>query len=239
MASLRRDGRKNWGEPSLSLTLGGGFAGGHALNRIPVVVTAAALLAAMPCCWTLAEEHDGRVDELENRIRQHIAQTPGLTLTSITSVQCDETQCEIAFTGTDANPRFVDQYSQFQESLWRQIAADGFVQFLTGGLGTREIAAGAKEYVMGFTYVAIDPPTTDPHETASQHAACAGAWLKRASDAQSKNFVETATSSREMAEREFAVARPVLGPATESIAELRALGPLLSECVPARMFVSH
>jgi hypothetical protein len=221
------------------LILPGDLAEGHAVNGIPVVLTAAALLAAMPCSLTLADKHDGRVDELENRIRQYIAQTPGLTLTSITSVQCDETQCEIAFTGTDPNPRFVGQYSQFQENLWRQVAADGFVQFLTGGLSTREIAAGAKEYVMGFTYVAIDPPSTDPHETASQHAACAGAWLRRASDAQSKNFVETATSSREMAESEFALARPVLGADTDSIAELRALGPLLSECVPARTFVSH
>src|SRR5262245_44547727 len=49
---------------------------------------------------------DGRIEELENRIRQYIAQVPDLRLTSVGSVQCDETQCEIVFTGTDPNPQY-------------------------------------------------------------------------------------------------------------------------------------
>ena len=122
---------------------------------------------------------------------------------------------------------------------WRQVNDDGLVHFLTGGLGTREVVAGAREYVMSFTYVAIDSPSTDPEETARQHAACAGAWLARADEAQSKNFEETAGQAREMAEREFAIAAPVLGrEEAERIAASRARGPLLAECVPARMYVS-
>jgi hypothetical protein len=181
---------------------------------------------------------DERIRELENRIRQYIAQVPDLRLTSLNSVQCDETQCEIVFTGTDANPQFVDQYMKFSESLWRQVADDGFVEFLTGGMGTREVVAGAKEYVMGFTYVAIDSPSTDSREAARQHAACAGAWQARADEARSRNLDETELEAREMAERELAIATPILGQAeADRIAKLRALGPLLSECVPARMFI--
>lgn len=182
---------------------------------------------------------EARIEELERRIRQYIGQVPGLRMTSLNSVQCDDIKCEIVFTGTDANPQYVDQYSEFSDKLWRQVSDDGFVEFLTGGLGTREVAAGAKEYVMGFTYVPIDAPSRDPQETARQHAACAGAWLARADEAQSKNFEETAGQAREMAEREFAIAAPVLGrEEAERIAASRARGPLLAECVPARMYVS-
>ena len=182
---------------------------------------------------------DARIEELESRVRQYIGQVPGLRMTSLNSVQCDGIKCEIVFTGTDANPQYVDQYMEFERNLWRQVSDDGFVEFLTGGLGTREVAAGAKEYVMGFTYVPIDSPSRDPQETAHQHAACAGAWLARAAEAQSKNFEETAAQARAMAEREFAIAAPVLGrEEAESVAKSRALGPLLAECVPARMYVS-
>ena len=133
--------------------------------------------AVLAVLWMLCSSVNAatRVEELEERLRQYIGRVPGLTLTSISSVRCDQTECEIVFTGTSANPQYVDQYTGFQQNLWRQIADDGFVEFLTGGLGTREIVAGAKEYVMSFTYVAIDSPSTDPYETARQHAACAGA----------------------------------------------------------------
>jgi hypothetical protein len=179
-----------------------------------------------------------RIEELENRVGQYIGQVQGLRLTSINSVDCDETQCEIVFTGTDANPQYVDQYMKFEQDLWRQVSDDGFVEFLTGGLSTREVAAGAKEYVMGFTYVAIDPPSSDSYETARQHAACAGAWLVRADEAQSRNLDDTAREAREMVEREFAIAAPVLGRAeAERIAHVRARGPLLRECASARMFI--
>jgi hypothetical protein len=194
----------------------------------------------MLCLSANAAPPDSHVEELEHRLRQYIGRVPGLTLTSINSVRCDPMRCEIVFTGTSVNPRYVDEYATFQQDLWRQVADDGFVEFLTGSLGTREIVAGAKEYVMGFTYVAIDPPANDPYEAAAQHAACAGAWLGRADEAQSRSFVETASHARQMAERELALATQVLGHAeAKTIAGQRALGPLIRDCVAARMFVSH
>ena len=184
----------------------------------------------------LADE--GRIEELESRIRQFIGRVPGLALTSINSVQCDDAQCEVVFTGTDANPQKVGQYSEFWNNLWRQVNDDGLVHFLTGGLGTREVVAGAREYVMSFTYVAIDSPSTDSDETARQHAACAGAWLARADEAQSKTFEETAGQAREMAEREFAIAAPVLGREEAERVANEGMRPLLAECVPARTYIS-
>jgi hypothetical protein len=123
-------------------------------------------------------------DEIENAISEFLANQPGLEVTSIRSIQCDEHRCEIALTGRDPNPTFVDQYS----ALWHKILTHHWDHFrpLQGGLGTREIAPGAKEYVAGFRYIAFEPPSDNPVIAARQQAVCAAVWRGMAADAEAQ-----------------------------------------------------
>src|SRR5690606_18320081 len=96
-------------------------------------------------------------DDVERLIARYLGNVPGLALGTLRHVSCGRQECEIAFTGTDANPKYVDAYSDLISSLWPQGVADG-LHLLTGSLGTREISPGAREYVFSFTYAVIDMP---------------------------------------------------------------------------------
>ena len=135
-------------------------------------------------------------EQIEDRVLEYIAEQTGFPITSIGSVECDELQCEISLTSTDPNPRFVDRFWDFGTNLSRrQYGPDGDFVPLTSGTGTREIAPGAREYVWGFTYVAIEPLSGDPATAARQHAACAGAWFAREELAGSMGKHDLATEA--------------------------------------------
>ena len=55
--------------------------------------------------------------------------------------------------------------------------SDFFVR--SGGIGTREIAPGAREYVIGFDYRPYVDLSADPLIAARQHAACAAFWQQQ------------------------------------------------------------
>jgi len=169
---------------------------------------------------------------------QYLGTMSSLELTSIGTVRCNDEQCEIRFTGTDANPRYVDSYSKVQERLMKLGWADGVVM-LTSGLGTQEVAPGAREYLLGFTYAIVDAPSGDAEGAALQHVACARAWRARSQRAAAMELPERVREARGFEALEVAEAVPVLGEAeVERIVQLRDAGPLLEQCIEARMFIS-
>jgi hypothetical protein len=178
-------------------------------------------------------------EQIEDRVSEYISEQTGSVITSLGAVECDALQCEISFTGTDPNPRFVDRFVDFGTTLSRrQYGSDGDFVPLTSGIGTREIAPGAREYVWGFTYVAIEPLSGDPATAARQHAACAGAWFAREELAGSMGKHGLATEAHSFAELQLALAAPLLGRAeAERLAAPRPEGPVIRECIGARMFI--
>lgn len=116
-------------------------------------------------------------DEIERLLAQFIAQQPGLEIVSLSSIECGATSCEIALTGADVNPRYVGAYSD----LYRKLSSAGGNDFLirSSGLGTREIAPGAREYVITFDYRPFVDLSADPLIAAHQYAACAAFWRQQ------------------------------------------------------------
>lgn len=165
-------------------------------------------------------------DEIERQIAQFFAEQPGLAVVSLSSIECGATSCEIALTGTEVNPRYVDAYSGVFGRLLGTRRSD--FRILSGGLGTREIAPGAREYVMSFEYQPLVDLSADPVIAARQYAACAAAWRR-----QTENPTPTDVARRyvEEAERYAALAASVLGEdeAARVAAETRG-GPLIREC---------
>jgi hypothetical protein len=202
-----------------------------------VSTTAAAAIALVTLAVPpLTHAASPQPHEIESRFFEYLGGEPGFEFTSIDSVRCDETQCRITFTGSDPNPRYVS--GNLQDKLTRQYWAGG-VMLLTSGFGTQEIAPGAREYVLDFTYAVIDEPSADSDDAARQHAACASAWLAHERRAGEMELPERVHEARAQAEIELAVAAAVLGSAeADRLAKLPDRGPLLGECVPARMFIS-
>jgi len=96
---------------------------------------------------------------------------------SILSIDCGATTCEIALTGTEVNPRYVGAYSDLNHKLFAAPWSDFFIRF--GGISTREIAPGAREYVIGFDYRPYVDLSADPLIGARQYAACAAFWRQQ------------------------------------------------------------
>ena len=116
-------------------------------------------------------------DEIERQLAQFIAQQPGLEIVSLSSIECGATTCEISLTGAEVNPRYVDAYSD----LYHKLSSAGANDFLirSAGLGTREIAPGAREYVITFDYRPYVDLSADPLIAARQYAACAAFWREQ------------------------------------------------------------
>jgi hypothetical protein len=95
-------------------------------------------------------------DEIENMIFDYLSQLEGFEFVAITSVQCEAHTCEIVFSGPNPNPTIVDDYSGIMSGLHRPPINAG-----QGSIGTREIAAGAREFVISISNVPYVEPTVD------------------------------------------------------------------------------
>lgn len=70
----------------------------------------------------LGNDIDGpkRPAGIENLIFDYFSQLEGFKFVSINSVNCEPQTCEIVFSGTSPNPKFVDDYSDVMSGLYRQ-----------------------------------------------------------------------------------------------------------------------
>jgi hypothetical protein len=168
-------------------------------------------------------------EDIERQLAQFIAEQPGLQIVSLSSIDCSATACEIALTGAQVNPRYVGAYSELNHKLFAAPWKD--FRILFGGISTREIAPGAREYVLGFEYHPLVDLSADPLIAARQYAACAAAWRRQTEigphpDDEARYYLE-------QAERYVALAASVLGEqeATRVAAETRG-GPLIRDCNP-------
>lgn len=164
--------------------------------------------------------------EIEHLILQTIAERRPSVL-SINSVKCGATTCEIAFTGTDINPRVIDAQENLSIML---LASERWRDFriLSGGMGTREISPGAREYVIGFTYQPLVDLSDDPRIAARQQAACAAAWRRQTTNPTPAEYVRQYLA---IAEQHLALAAAELGrEEAERLARETNLGPLIREC---------
>ncbi len=170
----------------------------------------------------------GRVSpaEVEGAVHQRIAEQSGLKLTSLSAVECDHRTCTVVFGGLDENPQYTDEYSDLLGRLtdppWKDFRPT------SGSIGTREVSPGAREYVVGFTYVALVDVSDDPETAARQHAACAGAWARvteqRGSDDYLRGAHEESAEWLEMSAR-------VLGlEEAQRLADELRYGPLTRDC---------
>ena len=165
-------------------------------------------------------------EEIERQLAQFLAAQPGLEVVSLSSIHCGATTCEIALTGNEVNPRYVDAY----HDLFDKVTSAGGNDFRirSAGLGTREIAPGAREYVISFEYQPLVDLSADPLIAARQYAACAAAW-RRATENPTPDDI--ARSYLDTAEHYVALAASVLGEqeAARVAAETRG-GPVLRDC---------
>jgi hypothetical protein len=164
-------------------------------------------------------------DEIETRLAQFLASQSGLEVVSLSPIDCDATICEIALTGTEVNPRYVDAY----HDLLHRLFAAGWDDFRirSGGLSTREIAPGAREYVISFEYQPLVDLSGDPLIAARQYAACAAAWRRATENPTPDDIVQ---GYLQEAERNIALAASVLGlEEATRIAETRG-GPVIRTC---------
>ena len=166
-------------------------------------------------------------EEIERQLGQFLAQQTGLDIVSLSSIDCGATTCEIALTGTEVNPRYVDAYSDLNDKLTGTAWNDFLIR--TGGLGTREIAPGAREYVISFEYQPLVDLSADPLIAARQYAACAAAWRWKTEIGPVPDDV--ARYYLDQADHYVALAASVLGSeeAARVAAETRG-GPLIRDC---------
>jgi hypothetical protein len=164
--------------------------------------------------------------EIENAIYQRIAEQPDLKLTSLSSVECDTSRCRIVFTGVDANPQYVGEYGELYSAL-RNPPWDAY-RPTSGGMGTREVSPGAREYVLEFTYVALVDSSDDPEVAARQNAACAGAWARVTQLRGSNEYIRMAGDKTA---EYLALAAGTLGlEEARRFADELQFGPLTHEC---------
>jgi hypothetical protein len=165
-------------------------------------------------------------DEVENLLLQYLAQRPGLRAVSINSVKCDETTCEVAIAGLELNPRDTDAYQGLFQDLFA--AQWGDVRVLSGGMGSRETAPGARESLMSFEYQPLVDRSDDPRIAARQEAACAAAWRRQTTNPTPDSVVREYLA---IAEQHVALAATELGrEQAERIAAQTKGGPLIREC---------
>lgn len=168
-------------------------------------------------------------EDIERQLAQFIAQQPGLAIVSLSSIDCSATACEIALSGTEVNPRYVGAYSGLQDKLLQAPWND--FRILFGGISTREIAPGAREYTIGFEYQPLVDLSADPLIAARQYAACAAAWRRQTEIGPHPD--DDVRYYLERAEHYVALAASVLGEpeATRVAAETHG-GPLIRDCNP-------
>lgn len=170
----------------------------------------------------------GRVSpaEIENDVMQRIAEQPDLELTSLNSVNCDVRTCTVTFTGLDADPQFVGDYSDLYDMLLRTTSDD--YRPTSGSISTREVSPGAREYVVGISYVALVDTSDDKETAARQHAACAGAWARVTQQRGSDDYIRGAHErSAEWLDR----SARVLGlEEAQHLADELKYGPLTRDC---------
>ncbi len=96
-------------------------------------------------------------DAVESLIYDHLSQLEGFEFTNIASVGCGAHTCEIVFSGQNPNPTIIDGYSDVMNGLFRPpISAQ------KGSMGTREIAPGARQFVIEISNVLHVEPTVNP-----------------------------------------------------------------------------
>lgn len=174
---------------------------------------------------------------LESRILEWFSRESSAGITSINMVRCDDEKCSVRFTAANPNPQRVSSGGP-PDALTRHAFADG-VLLLTSGFGTEEIAPGARRYAMEFSYAVVDEPARTSEDAARQHAACASAWLAYSHRAAELELPQRVREGRAQAEIELATAAAVLGSAeAEQLAMMPDRGPLIRECIAARMFIS-
>jgi len=165
-------------------------------------------------------------EEIERQLAQFIAEQPGLEIVSLSSIDCGATSCEIALTGTEVNPRYVDAYSDLHHKVTG--AAWNDFQIHSSGLGTREIAPGAREYVISFEYQPLVDLSADPLIAARQYAACAAAWRLATRYPAPDDVVR---SYLDQAEHYVALAASVLGEQEASRVAMETRGgPVIRDC---------
>jgi len=106
----------------------------------------------------LGNEIDGPKwpEGIENLIFDYFSQLEDFKFVSINSVNCEPQTCEIVFSGTSANPIYVDDYSDVMSGLYRQP-----INAQQGSIGTREIAAGAREFVITISSIPYVEPSRE------------------------------------------------------------------------------
>ena len=159
--------------------------------------------------------------EIESLVLQFIARQPGLKAVSI-SVSCDDAQCEIALTGRG-------EYGEVFNKLFEESRPDFRVPLAS--MGTRDIAPGSGQHVIGFEYQPYEDLSDDPDIAARQQAACAAAWHRLTENPTPDDVVR---SYLEQEEQRLALAAAVLGRAEAERVEAERLairgGPLHREC---------
>ena len=98
-----------------------------------------------------AEEVYEWPSNIENLIWEYFAHRQKSNIISINSVECTETTCTIEFVGTEINPQYTDEFSD----LWNDMSNEHW-NIWQGGIGTREIAPGARVFVISISNVPVD-----------------------------------------------------------------------------------
>ena len=88
---------------------------------------------------------------IEGLIWEYFAHRQKSNITSINSVQCTDTNCVVEFSGTDINPRYVDEFSELKNDMFSQ-----HWNIQQGSIGTREIAPGVRVFVISISNVPVD-----------------------------------------------------------------------------------
>lgn len=170
----------------------------------------------------------GRISpaEVEGAVYQRLAEQSGLTLTSLEAVKCDQRTCRVVFSGLEGNPQYIDEYGEVLSTLTNPPWV-GY-QPTSGSIGTREISPGAREYVVGFTYVALVDASDDREIAARQQAACAGAWARVTEQRGSDDYLRGA---QERSAEWLQMSAAVLGlEEAQRLADELRYGPLTRDC---------
>jgi hypothetical protein len=176
----------------------------------------------------LREPTHAQPKQIEPLVLQIIARQPGLGVVGF-SVSCDAAQCEIALAGREISPVRISEYGDLPTQLFKESRPD--FRVLSSGMGTREIAPGAREYVITFEYQPYEDLSDDPTIAARQQAACAAAWRRQT---ENPTPDDVARSYLEEEQRRLALAAAVLGRAEAERVEAARLamrgGPLHRNC---------
>ena len=170
--------------------------------------------------------HYAEPEEIETLLGQFFAEQRGLQVVSLSSIRCGATACEVALSGTEVNPRYVDAY----HDLYEKLIGAGWSDFVirTSALGTRELAPGAREYVISFEYQPLVNLSADPLIAARQYAACAAAWRRATVNPAPDDVVR---SYLDQAEHYVALAASVLGEREASRVAMETRGgPVIRDC---------